>query len=267
MTDRFVAIDKGKKSLTSQFVEFWVETLIFFKIQLKEFGSNAIVVALFSMVIPSGVLVMIALMPINITKEVAIIYISGNIMTSISNLCITTLAQLLIGIRMRNGFEHLATLPISNYSPIIGTIMSAAISTFPALIIMPLVGMLLFNITIKISVWLVLVVCMCIVIMSGIGSIIGTFSEKYQTSYTLSMVAMFFVMFGTPVYYSMDSLPFVVQVFQRMLPFSYALEAIRLLMVDGSLTETVIIDILVLTLFMMLSLLFTKKFFTWKKRR
>ncbi len=155
MADRSMAIDKGKESLSSRFVDFWTETLIFFKIQLKEFGTNAIAVALFSMVIPVGVLVMIALMPIDITREVAIIYISGNMITSISNLCITTLAQLLIGIRMKNGFEHLATLPISNYSPLVGTFMSAAVGTLPALIIMPILGTLLFNITIKINIWLI----------------------------------------------------------------------------------------------------------------
>ncbi len=267
MTDRSVVIDAAKRPLKSRFTDFWIETLIFFKIQLKEFGSNAIAVALFSMVIPVGVLAMIALMPIDITKEVAIIYISGNMITSISNLCITTLAQLLLSIRMKNGFEHLATLPISNYAPLVGTFMSAAVGTLPALIIMPILGMLLFGITIKINVWLILVIFICIVIMSGIGSIIGTFSEKYQTSYTLSLVAMFFVMFGTPVYYAMDALPEVVQVFQRLLPFSYALEAIRSLMADGMLTQTVINDVLVLTFFMMLSLLFTKKHFTWKNRK
>lgn len=267
MRDRLVIINEDKRPLSRKFAEFWLETLIFFKIRLKAFGSNAIAVGLFSMVIPAGVLVMMALMPINITREVAIIYISGNIITSISNLCITTLAQLLIGIRMKNGFEHLATLPISDYSPLLGTIMSAAVSTLPALIIMPIVGMLLFDIRITINFWLVLVVLICIVIMSGIGSVIGTFSENYQTSNTLAMVAMFFVMFATPVYYSMDSLPQVVQVFQRMLPFSYALEAMRALMTDGKLTQIVIIDILVLIFFMILSLLFMKKFFTWKKRR
>ncbi|PIE76963.1 MAG: hypothetical protein CSA13_01955 [Clostridiales bacterium] len=118
----------------------------------------------------------------------------------------------------------------------------------------------------KRNIQLILVIFICIVIMSGIGSVIGTFSEKYQTSYTLSLVAMFFVMFGTPVYYSMDALPQFVQVFQRMLPFSYALEAIRSLMIDGRLTQTVIVDILILVVFMIVSLLFTKKFFTWKKR-
>ncbi len=266
MADRSMVTDGVKRSLSSRLVDFWMETRIFFKIQLKEFGTNAIAVALFSMVIPVGVLVMIALMPIDITREVAIIYISGNMITSISNLCITTLAQLLLGIRMKNGFEHLATLPISNYSPLVGTFMSAAVGTLPALIIMPILGMLLFSIKININLWLILVIFICIVIMSGIGSVIGTFSEKYQTSYTLSLVAMFFVMFGTPVYYSMDALPPVVQIFQRMLPFSYALEAIRSLMIDGRLTQTVIVDILFLVAFMIVSLLFTKKFFTWKKR-
>ena len=103
--------------------------------------------------------------------------------------------------------------------------------------------------------------------MTGIGAIIGTYIDNYEKSYTLSMIMMFFVMFGTPVYYSLDALPYVVRIFQRMLPFSYSLEAMRQLMVTPALNRIVIMDLIVLSSFMLITLGLTAKFFTWRQRR
>ncbi len=261
--------NKKKKNLLDLYLicrNFMVEMWTFFMIELKHQASLALVTALFSMVIPLGILLMISMMPIMITKNIAIMYISGNFITTISNLCISTLAQILIGIRMRNGFEHLATMPIYRGAPLLGTLFSSAISTVPALIIMPVIGMLLFGTTFYISVWLILVILLSIIIMTGIGAVIGTCSENYNKSNTISMIMMFFVMFGTPVYYAMDSLPGVVRIFQRMLPFCYSLEAMRSLMVNPVLTSVVIRDIIILIGFMLLSMGLTLKFFTWKQR-
>ena len=196
-----------------------------------------------------------------------IIYISGNIITSISNLCISSLAQSLIGMRFQNGFEHLATLPIYKVSPLIGRFVSAAIGTVPSLILMPIIGMWLFNVKFYMSIWLVIVIIISMITMTGIGAIIGTCIDNYEKSYTISMIMMFFVMFGTPVYYSLDALPYVVRIFQRMLPFSYSLEAMRQLMLTPSLNRIVIMDLIALIIFMVFTLGLTAKFFTWRQRR
>ena len=120
--------------------DFFVEIWIYFSIGIKQQKSLIVFTSLFSMIIPLGVIIMICMMPIKIDAETAVIYISGNMITSISNLCITTLAQILIGIRSRNGFEHMATLPISRWAPLIGNLLSSSVSTIPALIIMPILG-------------------------------------------------------------------------------------------------------------------------------
>jgi ABC-2 type transport system permease protein len=244
-----------------------VETWTYFMVGLKQQASLAAVNALFSMVIPLGIVLMVCLMPVVVTKEVAILYISGNFITSISNLCITTLAQVLIGMRVKNGFEHMATLPICRASPLLGVFFSAAVSVLPALIVTPIVGTLLLGTGFIVSFWLGLVLLMSMVIMIGIGAIIGTCSERYHTSQTLSMVMMFFVMFATPVYYSLDGLPPALQVVQRLLPFSYALEAMRSLMVSPALTPTVLLDLGALFAFLCVTIGFTIKFFTWKQRK
>jgi ABC-2 type transport system permease protein len=243
------------------------ETWIYFMVGLKQQASLAAVNALFSMVIPLGIVLMVCLMPVVVTKEVAILYISGNFVTSISNLCITTLAQILIGMRARNGFEHMATLPIYRASPLLGVFFSAAVSVLPALIVTPIVGTLLLDTGFVLSFWLGLIILMSMVIMIGLGAIIGTCSERYHTSQTLSMIMMFFVMFATPVYYSLDSLPPALQVFQRLLPFTYALEAMRSLMVSPVLTPTVLLDFGALFVFLCVTIGFTMKFFTWKQRK
>lgn len=242
------------------------ETWIYFKIEVKHIASFAIVAALFSMVIPLGVLLMVFMMPVQMTKDAAILYISGNFMTSISNMCIVTLAQILVGIRMKNGFEHFSTLPIFTASPMLGTFLSFFLTTLPSLIIMPILGVLLFKIKFVVSFWLILVIVLTMITMIGIGAVLGTFSDNYQKTHTLSMVAMFFVMFGTPVYYQLESLPLVVRVFQRLLPFSYSLEAMRLLMVNPSLNAIVIRNIIVLSVWMVASMLLASKFVTWKQK-
>lgn len=246
---------------------FFVESWTYFMVGIKQQASLIIVTTLFSMVIPLGVILMIFMMPIDINNETAIIYISGNIVTAISNLCITTLAQILISIRARNGFEHMATLPIYRWSPLVGMFCSSAISTIPSLLIMPFIGIQLFHAKIQCNLWLILIVFMSIVTMAGIGAIAGTCSDNYEVSNTVSMVMMFFVMFGTPVYYSIDSLPTIIKVFQRLLPFCYSLEAMRNIMMYGSPNAIVYRDIAILAVFMLVSLILTSRFFNWKQRK
>lgn len=120
---------------------------------------------------------------------------------------------------------------------------------------------------ISMSNWLVIVVIISLITMTGIGAIIGTCIDNYEKSYTVSMIMMFFVMFGTPVYYSLDALPFIIRIFQRLLPFCYSLEAMRQLMITPALNRIVIMDLIVLSSFMLITLGLTAKFFTWRQRR
>ena len=241
------------------------EVWIYFSIGIKQQKSLIVLTSLFSMVIPLGVVIMICMMPVNIDRETAIIYISGNLITSVSNLCITTLAQLLVNIRARHGFEHMATLPISRWTPLIGILLSSAVSTVPALIIMPIIGQFLFSIRIYINAVEIFILILGIIIMTGIGAIIGTCSDNYQVSDAVAMVMMFFVMFGTPVYYSIEKLPYAVQLFQRCLPFTYILESLRYVMENGTCGYIVYRNILILLGYMLIVLFFTNKFFNWNQ--
>lgn len=259
--------NRSEINFTSVLHNFIVETWTFIIIDIKRLSGWIIANLLFSMVIPFGIILMISLMSSEITKEMGIIYISGNIITSISNLCISSLAQSLIGMRSQNGFEHLATLPIYKMSPLFGRFVSSAIGTVPSLILMPFIGMWLFKVKFYMSIWLIIVIIISMITMTGIGAIIGTCIDNFEKSYTLSMIMMFFVMFGTPVYYSLDALPYVIRIFQRMLPFSYSLEAMRQLMLTPTLNRIVIMDLIVLIIFMIITLGLTAKFFSWRQRR
>jgi ABC-2 type transport system permease protein len=254
------------KSLVNKLTRVSVEIWTFFMIGIKQQASLAPINALLSMVIPNGIFLLMSVMPIEMTRATAIVYISGSIIVPMSNLCITTLAQILIGIRMNNGFEHMATLPIYRASPMLGMLFSSAVGVLPAIILNPYMGSWIFATSFVWSIWLVLVMFLTLLIMVNIGAVIGTCSEKYQFSHVISMIAMFFVMFATPVYYALDSLPFIIRIFQRLLPFTYALEAMRSLMVNPALTSTVILDFLALAVFWVISMLFAVKYFTWKQR-
>lgn len=258
---------KSRYSLTNEAYHTGLEIWFFFIVGLKQQISMIVVNALFSMVIPLGIILMVSMMPIEASHETAILYISGNFIVPMSNLCITTLAQVLIGIRMRNGFEHMATLPVYRISPLMGILFSSAVAVLPAMFLVPIIGTWIFNVRFIMSFWLILVLLISMLIMINIGAIIGTSSEHYHTSTSISMVAMFFVMFATPVYYAVDSLPFVLQIMQRLLPFTYSLEAIRSLMINPALTPTVLMDIIVLLFFLVVSTAFMLRFFTWKRRK
>ena len=103
--------------------------------------------------------------------------------------------------------------------------------------------------------------------MAGIGAIIGTCSDNYQVSEVVSMVMMFFVMFGTPVYYTIEKLPKVVQYFQRLLPFSYMLESMRYVMINRTVGFVVIRDMAILLGYLIVVMYFTSRFFNWKQRK
>jgi ABC-type polysaccharide/polyol phosphate export permease len=260
-------LDKRSKiTLSNTIARARVEIATFFMVGFKQQASLAPLNALFSLVIPSGIFLLVSMMPIEMTQATANIYLSGSMLVPMSNLCVTMLAQILLGIRMNNGFEHLATLPILRISPLVGMFLSSAIGVLPAVILNPYIGMLIFGVTFSWSIWLILVLLLTLLIMINIGSIVGTISENYHASNTISMIAMFFVMFATPTYYSIDSLPFIIQIFQRMLPFTYSLEAIRSLMETPALTSTIVLDFAMLLLFWITSTLLAFKLFSWKQR-
>lgn len=81
------------------------------------------------------------------------------------------------------------------------------------------------------------------------------------------MIMMFFVMFATPVYYSIEKLPVIIQLFQRTLPFTYILEAIRYVMLYGLANEMVNRNIVILFIYLLIVLFFTNKFFNWSQKR
>lgn len=243
-----------------------LEFRIYFTIGVKEQATFLITAILFSMVIPFGVIFMVKMMSATMDQASTVVYISGNMITAISNLCITTLAQLLLNARAKNGFEHMATLPISRWSPLFGMLGSSAIATFPSLFLMPLIAMKMFHVTFRVTPTLIFVLLLSLFIMINMGAIIGTCSENYVVCNTVSMVMMFFVMFGTPVYYSIDALPVFVQYFQRLLPFTYMVESMRHIMVFGVNNQVVYRDIIVLLVYAIVLFLFTNKYFQWKQK-
>ena len=82
--------------------------------------------------------------------------------------------------------------------------------------------------------WLILpVIILTVLTHVGMGLLIPAFIETTQEAQRIVQVLFFAMIFLSPVFYTAENLPQIVQVIQQAVPLTHGVEAMRTIMVDG----------------------------------
>jgi ABC-2 type transport system permease protein len=125
--------------------------------------------------------------------------------------------------------------------------------------------MFLFHLWIVPSPLIVLVMILSPLALSGLGALIGILSPNQQVSGVFANIFMVLVMFLSPVFVPISRLPGILQITARVLPPTYAADALRQTL-SGSLTLAFLLDVAVLAAFSLGSFYLVTSRLDWRSR-
>ena len=96
--------------------------------------------------------------------------------------------------------------------------------------------------------WLILpIIILTVLAHVGMGLLIPAFVETTQEAQRIVQVLFFTMIFLSPVFYTSEGLPQILQMVQQFIPLTHGVEAMRTVMVDGNSLQQVWQQLTVLT--------------------
>lgn len=168
-------------------------------------------------------------------------------------LVLTTLiltAAALVRERERGTLEQLIVMPIRRYELILGKILPFILIGLINIILGVVVGTLWFNVPLRGSVVLLLVLTMAFVFTNlGLGLFISTVSKTQQQAMTSAYFIMLPSMLLSGLIYPIESMPRVIQYVTYLIPLRYMLTIVRGIFLKGAGFRELWQDTLILTVY------------------
>jgi ABC-2 type transport system permease protein len=133
------------------------------------------------------------------------------------------------------------------------------------MVVLLVVGMAVFHLWIVPSPFILLVLVLSPLALSGLGATVGILSPNQQVAGVIANVFMVLVMFLSPVFVPLSRLPGLLQITARILPPTYAADALRQTL-SSQLTPAFLLDIGVLAAFSAVSLYIVTARLDWRSR-
>ena len=219
---------------------------------------------LMSSVIPLGLLTFLKFVATTANTTTVLYYISGNVVISLMFNALGMLSGQLSWARQNKTFDFYAGLPISRTVLILAAVAVSVLFSLPGMIVLTLVGMWIFHLALTPSPLVVVVLLLAPMALSGLGAVIGVLAPNQQVANVLSNLALV-VMFLSPVLVRASALPRILQITARLLPPTYAADALRQTLA-GRVTMGVGIDLLVMLAFTVASLYVVTTKLDWRSR-
>ena len=153
--------------------------------------------------------------------------ITGSTVVSLTTSGVTMLAQTLGTIKERGDFLYYASLPIAKSSLLLALLASKLLFQLPGIVVALVGGSLLYHFPLAPDPFLLLILPLVALSLSGIGAALGILSPNDQATNVLSQLILFVVMFASPVFIAPDALPLPLRLFGLLLPPTYAADALR----------------------------------------
>lgn len=167
--------------------------------------------------------------------------------------------------KMMGGLDFFATLPISKYALILAVVVGFLLLSLPSFIVTALVGALVLDVQLSINPAVLLVIPACAIPLAGIGAIVGIRGRNPQESGTINLLITLLLAGLGPVVIPPSQMPdWLVQI-GRISPATYAASALRQTLL-GPVTATLLTDLLVLTVFGLVSFWLVGRFLDWRQR-
>jgi ABC-2 type transport system permease protein len=141
-------------------------------------------------------------------------------------------------------FDRILAAPVSSTAIIIGKTMSGAVMGFMSAVVLLVIGSALFGFFFANVGLVLLIVLLASFSFTGIGTIISGLASEPREAMMLSNLLRFPMMFLGGVFFPVDAMPYPLPYVARVMPLTYASEALRAVQ-TGDLT-TIFIDAVVL---------------------
>lgn len=213
-------------------VQRWQEFRLLFLIQILEMRVFWVVTVLFSLIVPVVMVLGLGSMGSGQNHAGLLYIVTGSTVVSLVTLGIVSLSQEMAQMKIQGQFLYYASLPISKMSLLAAVLISRLLIQFPGILVILLGGNFLYHLGFHIDVLVFVIIFLALFSLSGVGGVIGLALDP-QIVPTLASIALFGVLFGSPVLIPLHTFPSFLQWICLLLPPTYVADALR-----GSLTGT-----------------------------
>ena len=191
--------------------------------------------------------------------------LAGNLVLSALFTAMGNTANRFAWLRETEGLDYYATLPISRTAMVATVVLAFVTLTLPSMAATVLLGRVLFALPLAPHPLAVVVVALVALSLSAAGASIGILVPDIETQGVVSNLALFLMLFLSPVLIPAERLPVILQATSRLLPTSYAVEALRHLLI-GTVDATALRDIGVLAAFAVVGMYLAARRLDWRRR-
>jgi ABC-2 type transport system permease protein len=196
-------------------------------------------------------------------RQSLLFIISGSAVFAAASEGVMAVAQI-VGLMRENGMiVYYAALPISKASFTMAMSLSRFLTILPGLLTPVIVGRLLYDIDVEVSLWLLLILPLTSLSLAGLGVSLGFLLPNMDLINLITNLIVFVLLLGAPVLIPPEALPEAIRVIGFAFPPTYAAEAIRLVL-DGEIGRVLYRDIGILTAFMVFFYSLVLRSFGWR---
>ena len=189
---------------------------------------------------PLGTLLLVKVMlPPELDADVRLV--AGALVFSLGIVTVNVLAQFILAERFNNEMKLIVTAPVHPLSYASGLVAySVAQSAVTAVVVLSFAP--LFDIDVHLSFWLVPLLLLTAVSMTGIAIVVATWAPSMETGNVMANTVGILVVLLSPVYYPIERLPEWLRWLARLSPYTHAAEAVdRVLSGAGGFEREVLI--------------------------
>ncbi len=147
-------------------------------------------------------------------------------------------------------FDGILAAPVNDLSIIMGKTLAQTVRGFIQGIIVMIIAILIFGVSVQGSLPLTGVVLLLgIFSFIGLGILLTSLSNNEETASILMMVLQFPMMFLTGIFFPIQQMPWFMQYLSQLLPLTYAVTAMRKVMILGAGIEDVVPEVVILIAF------------------
>jgi ABC-2 type transport system permease protein len=196
--------------------------------QLLEARSMWLWTVLFSMLMPLTLVFGITRVGSGLRDATSQLYIvSGAAVLAVATESILTLAQRIGSLKREGTIVHYLSLPIAAGSYTLAVVCARLLLTLPAVIVPIVAGRVLYGLDIQPNLAVLAVSALMGAALSGVGLAIGTLLRSLELIVMVTNLSVYVLLMISPVFIPASALPLPLRLLGRLLPPSYAAEALR----------------------------------------
>ncbi len=166
--------------------------------------------------------------------------------------------------RMEGTLDYFATLPVKKTALLTAVITAFFLLALPSILATIFLGSRILGITLVPHPWLIVVIPLCALPVSGIGAMIGLRARNYAEASSINLLLTFVLLALGPVIIPPGRLPDFLLILGRFSPTTYASSALRQVLL-GPITGQLWWDLLALALFTAVSFGVIGRLLKWRK--